>query len=230
MLDRSEAAQTLQCAARCWIARGEALERAFAREFGPGPTGPDATAPPAAQGSTRQLAPSSVLALLDELKREPDVATICAFNDFAYKGRDETPKVEREYWLKLSGTKLLAGGLSGKKLAGVTGADGLIIMHVHYAGDHPCPADPRRPKIDIAHRSTCATLGRAAGQSSPRHARTLAVVFTDNSEKVLGLRFWFMMLGGTGRSRVRNARHLRGQTAESSDRSPWSRLLAYTIC
>ena len=117
--------------------------------------------------STRKLAPSSVEALLDELKRDPGVATFCAFHDFAYKGRHVRPKVEREYWLKLSGTKLLAGGLSAEKLPGLRGADGLIIMHVHYADDHPCPADPRRPKIGIEHRGRITQINmRHTWQSS----------------------------------------------------------------
>ena len=122
--ERQAAAHTLQCAVRCWLAHGEALELTFSREFGPGPAGSDAGAPSAAQGSTRKLAPSSVEALLDELKRDPGVATFCAFNDFAYKGRHVRPKVERKYWLKLSGTKLLArrgpvgGKTSGAKWSG----------------------------------------------------------------------------------------------------------------
>ena len=139
------AALTLQCAARSWFARGEQIERWFARAF---TSVSIETASLASQG-TRKLISSSVTALLEVLESNSDVVSFCGYNDFPFKGDHAQAKAEREYWLAVSGEKMSVGKLSAEQVSGIKGADGLLIMHVHYDGNHPCPKDPRRPKIGL---------------------------------------------------------------------------------
>ena len=134
---------TIQCAARCWLAKGEFFEKVFACEF----FRADFSA--AAQNSTRKLTPNSVTDLLEELARDPEVAAFCAYNDFPYKGK----YVEREYWLAVSGEKLSSGQLHATARLELEGKDGYLILHVHYAGEWPWHEDYRRRKVDCCpHR------------------------------------------------------------------------------
>jgi len=79
--------------------------------------------------TTRQLNVDGVKSFLEELKRNPNVATVHAFSDFPYTKNNSlrVPLIEREYWLKISRETLV-----NKKLAG---KDGFIILHVHYSGE-----------------------------------------------------------------------------------------------
>ena len=53
-------------------------------------------------------------------------ASVLARNDFPNYGGGDPPLIEREYWLRIPQRAL--------QKAGMAGLDGLVILHVHYAG------------------------------------------------------------------------------------------------
>ena len=97
----------------------------------------------------RKFTKLDVQDLLDELQKNPEIASFCAYNDFRYFGRGlPDAQVEREYWLKISRTTNTA----------LPGTDGLAILHVHYAGTWPksdsvYPSEKRSQitQINISH-------------------------------------------------------------------------------
>jgi len=142
-----QAVMTLQCATRCWLSR-RAFENSFADLFARAANVSAAAAHASeAQGGTRKLSFDATAALLEALALDGSIVTFIAYNDFGYKGRYAVPKAEREYWLKISRDKLPTS--LREKYPGLLVADDLVIMHVHYEGDHPWPGNPSRPKVPL---------------------------------------------------------------------------------
>jgi hypothetical protein len=76
----------------------------------------------------RSLTPIDVADLLQEFERNPEIATIVAYNDFPYT-RNNTltpPEIEREYWVKVDRSSLKNHALAGHH--------SFVIFHVHYKG------------------------------------------------------------------------------------------------
>ena len=93
-------------------------------------------------GNTRKFSRTDVENFLKDLKNDPGIAEVHAYNDFRYSV-DNT--VEREYWLVLNSR--LHPELGGK--------DGYGILHVHYGGQWAaCPSDRDRSvikQVNIRH-------------------------------------------------------------------------------
>jgi len=75
----------------------------------------------------RIMSDNGIKLFLKALKRNPNIATVHAYNDFRYTAKNSLsiPLIEREYWLKMS----------GETLPELMGKDGFIILHIHYSGE-----------------------------------------------------------------------------------------------
>ena len=84
------------------------------------------------EAATQNLSKQDVGAFLNELRYDPNIATVHAYNDSAFQGAQEGPlKIEREYWIKISrdSTATLQHN------PGLAGKDGYAILYVRYDGE-----------------------------------------------------------------------------------------------
>jgi hypothetical protein len=85
---------------------------------------------------------------VQHFKRFLESASVLARNDFPYHGGGDPPLIEREYWLRVTRSAL--------QKAGLPRLDGLVILHVRYAGvwdqaDDQTAFDKKRSTITQIH-------------------------------------------------------------------------------